>query len=314
MHTPADFSIAENGQFMPEDWVEIIFNPSFPYRFAHALIASYLTTAFIVGATAAWHLLRARRDGQIPRAASVKMLSVAPWMILFTVPVQILSGELHGLKTLEHQPVKIMAMEGQFQSYPEGAPLILFGLPNEAEKRIDHAIEIPNLGSLILKHDPTAPMPGLDTVPDDEEPPVAIVFWSFRVMVGIGVAMLGIGMWGLLARMRGTMTHSPRLHRALVAMGPSGLVAVIAGWITAEVGRQPYTVYGHLRTADSVAPLSAGSVGASLMAFVVVYFLVFGAGIFYLLRLMKRTPGDAEEAAPPAPGVALGTGQAEAAR
>ena len=314
MHTPAGFSVAENGQFMPEDWVEIIFNPSFPYRFAHALIASYLTTAFIVGATGAWHLLRARRAGEIPRGASLKMLSMALWMILFTAPVQIVSGDLHGLNTLEHQPVKVMAMEGHFQSYPEGAPLYLFGIPNEAEQRLDYPVAIPQLGSLILKHDPDAPMDGLDTVDEAERPPVALVFWSFRVMVGIGVLMLLTGLWGLLARMRGTMSHSPWLHRALVAMGPSGLVAVIAGWITTEVGRQPYTVYGHLRTIDSVAPLSAGSVGASLMAFVVVYFVVFGAAIFYLLRLMHKPPQDGTEKAPPAPGVALGAAQAEAAR
>src|SRR5690606_6421195 len=179
-----------------------------------------------------------------------------------------------------------------YQSHPDGAPLILFGLPNQEEKRIDYAVEIPKLSSLILKHSLDAPLDGLDTVPEELHPPVPVVFWSFRVMIGIGFAMLGLGLWGLICRWRGTFYRNDWLHRAAIAMGPAGFVAVLAGWVTTEVGRQPYTIYGHLLTADSVSPISAPAVGASLVAFIIVYFLVFGAGTFYILRLMSRLPSD----------------------
>ncbi|HUF57114.1 MAG TPA: cytochrome ubiquinol oxidase subunit I [Thermohalobaculum sp.] len=291
MHTPVGFTVDEaTGQFLPVDFWEIIFNPSFPYRFFHTITGAYLTTAFIVGGVGAWHLLK---RGAATEGARV-MFSMAMWMAALVAPVQIFLGDLHGLNTLEHQPAKVMAMEGHYQSYPDGAPLYLFGWPNEAERRLDWAVGIPKLGSLILKHDPNAPVDGLDTVPDDEEPPVMLVFWGFRIMVGIGFLMFGLGLWSLVARWRGTLYESRWLHRAALAMAPSGLVAVIAGWITTEVGRQPYTVYGHLRTVDSVAPIDAPAVGASLVAFVVVYFIVFGAGLYYLLQLMARPPDPAE--------------------
>jgi cytochrome d ubiquinol oxidase subunit I len=177
-----------------------------------------------------------------------KMFSMAMWMAAIVAPIQILAGDLHGLNTLEHQPVKIMAMEGHYQSHPEGAPLILFGIPNGDEKRIDYAVEIPKASSLILKHDLNAPMKGLDTVADADEPPVGIVFWAFRIMVGVGFAMLGTGLWSLVARVRKRMYEWIWMHRAAVAMGPSGFVAVLAGWVTTEVGRQPFTIYGLLRT------------------------------------------------------------------
>ncbi len=290
MHTPAGYWIdPETGQFLPEDWWAIIFNPSFPYRLMHTVTGAYLTTAFIVAGVGAWHLLSNRRN-----LGARTMFSMAMWMIAVLAPAQIVLGDLHGLNTLEHQPQKVMAMEGHYESYPEGAPLYLFGLPNDAEQRLDYAIGIPKLSSLILKHDLDAPMAGLDTIPDEEQPPVAIVFWSFRVMVAFGFAMLGIGLWSLYARWRGHLFTSGLLHRVSVAMAPAGLVAVIAGWITTEVGRQPYTVYGLLRTADSAAPLDAPAVGASLLAFIVVYFIVFGAGIYYLIRLMVTTPERAE--------------------
>jgi cytochrome d ubiquinol oxidase subunit I len=284
LQTPVGFEINEAGQFVPGgSWWTIIFNPSFPYRFAHTVVAAYLTTALAVGAIGAWHLLRDRRD-QHART----MFSMAMWMAALTAPVQIFLGDLHGLNTLEHQPVKVMAMEGHFESYPDGAPLILFGVPDEAERRVDWAVEIPKLSSLILKHDPDAPLAGLDTVPDDREPPVAIVFYAFRVMVGMGMLMLGLGLWSLYARWRGRLYDSPTLHRAAVAMGPSGFVAVIAGWITTEVGRQPYTVYGHMLTADSLSPVGGAAVLVSLVAFVVVYTAVFGAGTAYILKLVAK--------------------------
>lgn len=283
MQTPAGYSINDVGQFVPEDWWEIVFNPSFPYRLVHMVLAAFLTTALVVGAVGAVHLLRDTADKEARR-----MFSMAMWMLVIVTPIQIFAGDLHGLNTLEHQPAKVMAMEGHYDSHPDGAPLILFGIPNPDEKRIDYAIEIPYLSSLILKHHWDAPLDGLDTIPDDEEPPVAIVFWSFRIMIALGFAMLGLGLWSLLARWRGHLYDAPWLHRAALLMGPTGFVAVLAGWITTEVGRQPFTVYGLLRTSDSLAPVEAPAVAASLVAFIVVYFFVFGAGTFYILRMMNK--------------------------
>ncbi|WP_454286165.1 cytochrome ubiquinol oxidase subunit I [Rhizobium arsenicireducens] len=287
MQTPAGFAINDVGQFVPVDWWAIVFNPSFPYRLTHMVIAAYLTTAFVVGGVGAYHLLRRTSPS---RAGT--MFSMAMWMAAIVAPIQIVVGDVHGLNTLEHQPAKVMAMEGHFDSHPEGAPLILFGLPNQAEKRVDYAIQIPKLSSLILKHDLNAPLAGLDTIDDDKEPPVAVVFWSFRVMVALGFAMLGVGLFSLWCRWRGTLFENRLLHRVALAMAPAGFVAVLAGWITTEVGRQPYTIYGHLLTADSISPVAAPAVAASLIAFIIVYFVVFGAGTFYILRLMARLPRD----------------------
>ena len=286
MHTPQGHIIAENGQFLPVNWMEIIFNPSFPYRLAHTLTAAYLTTAFIVGGVGAWHLLKGRKDN----IGVQKMFSMAMWMIAVTAPLQIVLGDLHGINTLKHQPAKVMAMEGHYESHPEGAPLYLFGIPDDENQELKYKVGIPKLSSLILKHDLNAPLDGLDTIPDEDQPPVAIVFWSFRIMVGIGFLMLGVGLFGLWARFRGKLYDSKFLHRAALLMGPSGLVAVLAGWITTEVGRQPYTIYGLMRTSESASPLEAPAVGASLLAFIIVYFFVFGAGVFYILRLMNHAP------------------------
>lgn len=282
MQTPVGYGINEVGQFVPEDWWAIVFNPSFPYRLVHMVLAAYLTTALVVGGVGGLHLLRNRTD-----APARRMFSMAMWMLIVVAPIQIFAGDAHGLNTLEHQPAKVMAMEGHYDSHPEGAPLILFGIPNPKERRIDYAIEIPKMSSLILKHHWDAPLDGLDTIPDEDEPPVAVLFWSFRVMVGLGFAMLGLGAWSLWRRVRGTLYDAPWLHRAAIVMGPMGFVAVLAGWITTEVGRQPFTVYGLLRTSDSLAPVAAPAVAASLLAFIVVYFFVFGAGTFYLLRMMN---------------------------
>ena len=286
MQTPQGHLVGANGQFLPESWVEIIFTPSFPWRLMHTVVAAYLPTALVVGGVGEWHLLRDKAN-----LHARKMFSMAMWMAALVAPVQVLIGDQHGLNTLEHQPVKIMAMEGHYESHPEGrAPLYLFGIPNDREQRLDFAVGIPGLGSLILKHSLDAPLAGLDTVPDDEQPPAAIVFWSFRIMVGLGVLMFALGLAGLWARWRGTLYDWRLLHRFAVLMAPAGFVAVIAGWVTTEVGRQPFVVYGLLRTADAVSPLDAPAVGASLLAFVLVYFAVFGVGIWYMLRLMHKPP------------------------
>ncbi|WP_293002320.1 cytochrome ubiquinol oxidase subunit I [Nevskia sp.] len=288
MQTPAGYAINAAGQFVVTDWVAVIFNPSFPYRLVHMLLAAYLTTAFVVGGVGAWHLLKGHGN---PGAKT--MFSMAMWMAAIVAPIQIVAGDFHGLNTLEHQPAKIAAMEGHYDSHP-GAPLILFGIPNPAESRIDYALELPRLGALILTHSWEGSIRGLNEFPPEQRPPVQIVFWSFRVMVGIGMAMLGIGVWSLLMRWRGRLFAAPWLHRAAVAMGPAGFVAVVAGWITTEVGRQPYTVYGLLKTVDSVSPIAAAAVGSSLVAFIVVYFALFGAGTFYIVRLMKKPPEKVE--------------------
>ncbi|WP_133085148.1 cytochrome ubiquinol oxidase subunit I [Novosphingobium sp. TCA1] len=297
MQTPTGYEIGANGQFLPgPSWAAIIFNPSFPYRLVHTVLAAYLTTAFAVGGVGAWHLLKDRVN---PGART--MFSMAMWMAAIVAPIQIFAGDMHGLNTLEHQPAKVMAMEGHYDSHPDGAPLILFGIPNSKEKRIDRAIAIPKASSLILKHELNAPLRGLDSVPDADEPPVGIVFWAFRVMVGLGFAMLGLGAWSLLARVRGRLHDWRWLHRAALLMGPSGFVAVLAGWIVTEVGRQPFTVYGLLRTSHSASPLDAPAVASSLLAFVIVYFSVFGMGIWYLLHLMKKPPQAHESALDGAP-------------
>ena len=303
MHTPAGFTTNAQGQFIPAgSWLAIIFNPSFPYRLAHTISAAYLTTAFMVGGVGAWHLLKDRRN---PRARL--MFSMAMWMAAIVAPLQIVLGDMHGLNTLEHQPVKVMAMEGHYQSHPEGAPLILFGIPNSAQNRVDYAIQIPKASSLILKHDMNAPLAGLNTVPPADRPPVGIVFWAFRIMVGLGFLMAALGVVSLLARARGKLYEWTWLHRFALAMGPSGLIAVLAGWVTTEVGRQPWTIHGLLRTADAASPLAAPAVAASLVAFVVVYFAVFGAGVLYILKLMAKPPALHEPEPPRTPDRAAGT-------
>ena len=300
MHTPAGYAINEAGQFVPEDWWAIVFSPSFPYRLVHMVLAAYLTTAFVVGAVGAFHLLRDRSD----QAARV-MFSMAMWMAAIVAPIQIVAGDLHGLNTLEHQPAKVAAMEGHFESQ-RGAPLILFGLPDMAAEETKYALEIPKLGSLILTHSWDGYVQGLKDWAPADRPNAPLVFWSFRIMVGLGVLMALMGVASLLLRWRGRLYETGWFHRWAVAMGPSGFVAVIAGWVTTEVGRQPYTVYGLMRTAESVSPVDAPALAISLTAFVVVYVLVFGTGIYYLLRLMAKPPAAApvEAGTPPRVGLA----------
>lgn len=292
MQTPAGWMLNEAGQFVPSgSWLTIIFNPSFPYRFVHTVVAAYLTTSLVVGAVGAWHL---QRDGDNPGART--MFSMAMWMAAIVAPVQIFAGDLQGLNTLEYQPAKVMAMEGHFSSYAAGAPLVLVGFPDERLQRVNFSVEIPKLSSLVLAHDLNAPLAGLDTIPRQDWPPVAIVFWSFRVMVGLGLAILGLGLLSLWARLRGKLFDWPALHRLAVIMGPAGFVAVIAGWVTTEVGRQPFTIYHALRTADSVSPIASPAVTGSLIAFVLVYFVTFASGAVYILRQMAQPPRALESA------------------
>jgi len=290
MQTPTGYAINEAGQFIAADWWKVIFNPSFPYRLVHMVLAAYLTTALVVGAVGAWHLMK---NSHLPGPRV--MFSMAMWMATLVAPLQILAGDQHGLNTLEHQPAKLMAMEGHYQSHPDGAPLILFGLPNQKEARVDYAVEVPKLGSLILKHNPNAPLAGLDTIPRENWPPVPVTFWSFRIMVGIGFLMLGLGLLSLIMRWRGQLYQSRFMHVFALAMGPSGFIAVLAGWVTTETGRQPFTVFGLLRTSDSVSPLAAPAVASSLIAFGIVYFMVYLAGAIYLMRLMASPPHHGEE-------------------
>jgi cytochrome d ubiquinol oxidase subunit I len=289
MQTPQGYAINAAGQFVPESWSAIIFNPSFPYRLVHTVLAAYLTTALAVGGVAAWHHLKGRKTPEVKT-----MFSMAMWMAALVAPIQIFAGDQHGLNTHHYQPVKIMALEGHFQSHPEGAPLYLFGWPDQATQTVRFPIAIPHLGSLLLEHDWNAPMRGLDTVPREDQPPAAIIFWSFRIMVGLGFLMFGLGLWSLLARWRKKLHDWTWLHRLALVMGPAGFVAVICGWVTTEVGRQPWVVYGLLRTRDAVSPIAAAGVTGSLIAFVIVYFSVFAAGTWYILKLMAHAPAAGE--------------------
>ena len=312
MHTPRGYSLGPDGRFMPESWFEIVFNPSFPFRFAHTVTAAYLTTAMIVGAVGAWHLLR-NSNNQRARL----MFSMAMWMATIVAPIQLILGDLHGANSYEHQPAKVAAMEGHFET-ERAAPSVLFGWP-DAEAEVTHfSLGIPGLASLYLAHDWNAEIKGLKAFPRDTWPTnLPLVFWSFRVMVGMGVLMILLGLTSAWLRWKDRLYETPWFHRAAVAMGPSGIVAVTAGWIVTEAGRQPFTVYGLLRTADSVSPIAAPAVAASLAAFAIVYFIVFGAGIWFLFRLFARTPSPHEGGPPsgkpirtagitPAPSVARG--------
>jgi len=290
MQTPAGYAINPEGQFVAANWLEVIFNPSFPYRLVHMVLAAYLTTALVVGAVGAYHLLRDRH-----LVGPRMMFSMAMWMVSLVAPIQMLAGDQHGLNTLKYQPAKVMAMEGHYQSHPNGAPLILFGLPDQAEAKVKYAIEVPKMSSLILKHSPNAPLAGLDTVPRKDWPPVPITFWSFRIMVGMGCLIAGLGLLSLFFRWRGDLYQSRLFHLIAIAMGPAGFIAVLAGWITTETGRQPFTVFGLLRTVESVSPLAAPAVASSLIAFVVAYFALFIAGAIYILRLMALPPRPSEQ-------------------
>jgi len=284
MQTPQGFDIVD-GRIVPVDWFAIVFNPSFPYRLAHMALAAFIVSATLVAACGAWHLLRGRRDPGVKTSFSMAM-----WMILITVPIQIAVGDAHGLNTLKYQPAKIAAMEGLWETEKGGTSLNLVGWPDMKNERTDYTVKVPHLGSLILTHSWDGEIKGLKEFAPEDRPNSTIVFWSFRIMVGMGLLMLLLGVCGLVLRRKQGLYESRWLQRFALAMGPSGLVALLAGWVTTEAGRQPWVVYGVLRTADASSALSAEQVGTSLMIFVIVYFLVFGTGIYYMLKLMGKGP------------------------
>ena len=293
MQTPAGFELV-NGQFVPTSWTEAIFNPSFPYRFAHTVIAVYLTTAFTVIGVAAWYLRRGRHVEE-----SRVMIAMGILLSSLLVPLQAVLGDLHGVNTLEHQPAKLAAIEGIWES-GTGQPAVIFGIPDETLEKNRAEIAIPKLGSLYLTHDWEGYVHGLKNYPQEDRPPVAPVFFSFRLMVGMWLVMLGLTVWAWVLAWRGRLYSSPPFLRAANWSIPVGYVAVTAGWVTTEVGRQPWVVYGHLRTADAVTPsLGAGDVIVSLTLYVIVYTIIFGAGLYYLFRLVHRgVPADDQEPQP----------------
>jgi len=284
MQTPAGYELRD-GTFYVTSWWEVVFNPSFPYRLAHMVSAAFLTTAFVVAAVSAWHLLNARA---VPYARIG--LSMALWLITVLAPAQLVLGDLHGLNTLEHQPAKVAAMEGHWETRA-GAPLVLFALPDQAAATNRYEVAIPKLGSLILTHDLDGTVQGLKDWPPEDRPYVPIVFWAFRLMVGLGLLMIAVAAVSVGLRRGGRIYDAPWFLKLCVAMGPAGFIALLAGWVTTEVGRQPWVVYGLLRTVDAATPaVTAVAVAISLAAFVIVYGIIFPAGMLYMLRLVREGP------------------------
>ncbi len=289
MQTPTGFEINASGIYHPVNWLEIIFNPSFPYRLIHMVTAAYLTTAFFVGGVGAWYLLKKRH---VPHARI--MFGMAMIMALFVAPLQLFFGDQHGLNTLEYQPAKVSAIEGLWET-EKGAPLVLFGWPDDSSETTKYAVTVPKLASLILTHDVQGEVKGLKAWPKDERPPVAIPFWGFRIMVGIGLLMILTGIFALILYLRGVLFDRMWFQRWCVLMAPSGFIAILCGWFVTEVGRQPYLVYGHLKTIESVSPVLGQYVFLSLLGFFVIYMFVFGAGIYYIAALIKAGITKADE-------------------
>ena len=289
MQTPAGFRIGADGLYYPNDWLDIMFNPSFPYRFVHMVTAAYLTTAFFVAGVGAYYL----RRGRYERHARV-IFGMAMIMAIFVAPAQLLFGDLHGLNTLEHQPAKVSAMEGIWET-ERGAALRLFGWPDQKAEETKFAVSIPKLSSLILTHDLDGEVKGLKEWPRADRPPVAWVFWTFRVMVGLGVLMILTGIFGLILFLRKRLFTTPWFQYWCMALAPSGFLAVLAGWCVTEIGRQPFIVYNVLRTAEAGSPVPGGQIAFSLLAFVLTYFFIFGAGSYYIGRLIARGPDTQED-------------------
>jgi len=291
MQTPAGYEIID-GRFFPKDWLEIVFSPSFPYRLAHTVVGFFVTTGFVVVGVAAYLIRKGRSvaEGRV-------MLSMTFWLLTGLVPLQILLGDQHGLNTLEHQPAKLAAIEARWDT-ERRVPLTLFAIPDPASESNRFSIDVPLLGSLILTHSLDGEVKGLKDFKPEDRPPVAIPFFAFRLMVGIGLVMLTLVAASWWLRYRGTLFDNALFLRTCVGVGPLGFVAVLAGWTTTEVGRQPWTVYGLMRTADSVPPsLTTGDVLASLAAYMAVYLLIFPTGFYVMARLIRNGPAVAAVAA-----------------
>ena len=290
MQTPQGFRAGSDGLLYPTGWLQVIFNPSFPYRFVHMITAAYLTTAFTVAGIGAFYLWR-QRYVQHARV----MFGMAMIMAIFVAPLQLVLGDLHGLNTLKYQPAKVAAMEGLWETR-SGAPLVLFGWPDQQEETTKYAIEIPKMSSLILTHDFDGEVMGLKAWPADERPPAAWVFWTFRLMVGLGMLMITTGVIAIVLYFKKRLFDTRWFQYWCMALTPAGFIAVLAGWFVTEVGRQPWIVYGLLRTADATSPVIGTSIAISLAAFIIVYVFVFGAGSYYILRLIGKGPEDAQAA------------------
>jgi cytochrome d ubiquinol oxidase subunit I len=287
MQTPRGYTLI-NGRFFPADWGAIIFNPSFPYRFCHTVVGFYIASGFVVAAAAAYFL---RRRKFVPEARV--MLSMTMWLLLVLIPLQIYLGDAHGLNTLKYQPAKLAAIEAHWT--PEArAPLVLFAIPDQQAATNHDVLEVPVLGSLILTHRSNGVVPGLKQWPASDRPPVIFPFFAFRIMVGLGLVMLAIAVVAFFLRRKDLLYRSDWFLRICQYAAPIGLVAVLAGWTTTEVGRQPWTVYGLLRTADSVSPsLTGWNVFLSLLVYIVVYLVMFPAGAFVVARILRS--GGSEE-------------------
>jgi cytochrome d ubiquinol oxidase subunit I len=284
MQTPQGYKIVDN-HVVPVDWWKIVFNPSFPYRLVHMGLAAFLVAALVVAATGAWHLLHGRRDPAIR-----KMFSMSLWLLLALAPLQIIVGDMHGLNTRRYQPIKIAAIEGLWDTEKGGTALNLFGVPDMTAETTRYRVAIPHLGSVVLTHSWNGEIVGMKSVPPADRPNSTVVFWSFRIMAGLGALMALMAVAAYVLRRRGRLYDSPLFHRFVFLMGPSGLISLLAGWVTTEAGRQPWVVYGVMRTSEALSPVTAQQVGVSLLAFVVVYSLVFGTGIYYMLKLARSGP------------------------
>jgi cytochrome bd ubiquinol oxidase subunit I len=286
MHTPTGYRL-EDGIFFVESWWEVIFNPSFPYRFAHMLFASLLTSAFVIAGVSAWHLLRSH-NSEVSRRAFSSAMSMA----IVLAPLQIVLGDLHGLQVQRDQPMKVAAMEGLWET-SEAVPFLLFAVPDMARETNHYEIGIPKLASIILQHHPQGRVLGLNEVAPEDRPHVPIVFFSFRVMLAIGFWLLALAVAGLVLRLRGQLYSRPMFLRLCVWSMPLGFIAVIAGWLVTEVGRQPWIVQDLVRTVDAATPLPAASVLGSLVLFFVVYNVLLFAFLYFAWRIVRKGLEDA---------------------
>ena len=293
MQTPAGYEIRD-GVFYPADWWQVIFNPSFLVRLPHMVLAAFISTAMVVGGVSAVYLLKGRF---VDRAGAMLKLALA--FLAIVIPIQIVIGDMAGLKVREYQPAKLAAIEARWET-ASSVPLALFAWPDEQAETNRYALEVPRLGSLILTHSWDGQVKGLKDFPRDERPPVKIPFFSFRVMVGLGLLMLALALLGLWRWKRGSLLRDRWYLKAWVAMIPSGFVALLTGWWVAEVGRQPWVVQGLMRTSQAASDVPASSVLASLITFVVVYLGIFGAGIWYLFKLFRDGPLPAPQRGQPA--------------